>query len=43
MTDEQYEHRGRFLNGLRLLPVPAYFAEETAFMQDEAFIQALSS
>ena len=37
MTDEQYEHRGRFLNGLRLLPVPAYFAEKTAFMQDEAF------
>ena len=43
MTDEQYENRGRFLNGLRLLPVPSLFAEETAFMQDEAFTHQITS
>jgi len=28
---------------LRLLPVPSLFAEETAFMQDEAFTHQITS
>jgi len=44
MTDEQYENRGRFLNGLRLLPVPSLFADESTFMQSQVFThQAITS